>query len=166
MSDRGDQVDLVILIDPYLSSRSLPLPERVLFNVVGRPTQWLRWGVRAGRPEWSGVGRRLLDNVLVRLGIRTTIADPTHLPRTPLRKTVVTIARNTSKNYRPGYYPGDVAFIRADRRLPNQHESLETWKRATGGNFSVLPIPGGHFELVSMPLVQDLADRISQLIGE
>jgi acetoacetyl-CoA synthetase len=162
LSECGQRSDLVALIDAYVSTGCLTAHQRLWFAMVERPAQWLKWASEAGP---SGVYRhagRMLHRLLPGLGAAPQDAQP----RTPLRDAASAVARRELRRYRPGKFKGRVVLLMSDQRLPNKCDPVPVWRRATRGDFSVVPITGGHFELVASPFVEVLAERLGPYLDD
>ena len=73
----------------------------------------------------------------------------------PLLQRVRGACEQAFANYRPRSYPGRVTYSRALEHNPRMCDPLVVWRRMA--DLEVIPLAGGHFELVRPPYVAALA---------
>jgi NADPH:quinone reductase-like Zn-dependent oxidoreductase/thioesterase domain-containing protein/aryl carrier-like protein len=70
-------------------------------------------------------------------------------------------------SYKPGAYPGKLAFFQAMEQSEQKQNTLDpVWPKLARGGGVIVPVPGNHITMNFIPHVQLLGDKLSQLISE
>lgn len=73
------------------------------------------------------------------------------------------VLRGASDSYRPGPYPGRIAWIAAEGE--RDLESPEVWAQLAQGGCDVAGVPGRHLEIIHPPWVDALAEAVGAAIS-
>ena len=162
----GEKLALVVMVDSYLHPRQLPRREQVrwlsqrvskLFSTIARPKSYKprAWGSR--HLKVRGVASEA-ENLKGQHGVRRA------LPSSPFAKRVQDCAHVAWKSYRPGFYEGNVRFIKAaiDSSFPRNPAAV--WGRLID-DFTMEVAPGNHLDMLTT-YSSDLAALLSQFLNE
>ncbi len=154
LAAEGESVELLAMVDTDIHPRHLSLPEWMAYrrsrlallarSLVASPR-------RALAAELDGIG----NAILLRLGLGPHWQDPALALLPPLLQHVRGACEQAFTDYRPRPYPGRVTYFRALERNPRMCDPLVVWRRTA--DLEVVPLAGGHFDLVRPPRVADLA---------
>jgi acetoacetyl-CoA synthetase len=153
----GEQVDFLGIIDSDFHESCLPLRQRIPFELQ-RLLRRTLLAVIAPREKLIYHARRKLRRLP---GVRSL--DPE--VATPSLQRVREASMEAFRTYRPQNYRGSATFFQAKvRRIkfvdPHPACSLDIFARVVEGGLTVVPVPGGHTDLLRRPHVDELARRI------
>jgi acetoacetyl-CoA synthetase len=162
----GEKLALVVMVDSYLHLRQLPRREQVrwisrrvskLFSTIARPRSYVRrvWGSR--HLKVRGVASEAED-LKGQHGVRSA------LPSRPGAKHVQDCAHGAWKSYRPGFYEGNVRFIKAAVDSAFPRDPAAVWGSLIG-DFKMKVAPGDHLEMLTT-YSGNLAALLSQYLNE
>jgi acyl-coenzyme A synthetase/AMP-(fatty) acid ligase/thioesterase domain-containing protein/acyl carrier protein len=71
------------------------------------------------------------------------------------------------RDYKPRPYGGDATLFKAEQRHAWTHaDAHDGWFELIKGKLEIRPIPGGHYEIVRQPHVQELAAELSDALNQ
>jgi acetoacetyl-CoA synthetase len=153
----GECVELLALIDTDIYPRHLPWAEWCAYcssrlslfarNLAFSPR-------RALAAEVKGIG----NAIVLRLGLGPRWENPGLALLPPLIRRARRACEQAFADYRPRSYPGAVTYFRASERNPRMCDPLGVWRRMA--DLEVMPLDGGHVDLVQPPYVTDLAEAL------
>jgi acetoacetyl-CoA synthetase len=149
LTDAGEVVDPLLLLDTYVHHRCLPGPSRWWFRLVHRQIQVLGAGIR--NPG------KLRSYVAWRTG---GVAGPAASPPVLMRRLHM-INTKAHDAFRAAPYPGQAVLFRAQERVARLCDPVPVWARLVEQGLTVEPVPGGHEDMLSEACVDALADRVS-----
>jgi acetoacetyl-CoA synthetase len=150
----GESVELLAMVDTDIHPRHLSWPEWMAYrrSRLALLAQSLATSPRrALAAELDGIS----NAILLRLGLGPHWQDPALALLPPLLQHVRGACEQAFADYRPRPYPGRVTYFRALERNSRMCDPLVIWQRIA--NLEVVPLAGGHFDLVRPPYVADLA---------
>lgn len=169
----GDEVDLLVLVDTLVNYKSLAGRERLAFLLREAPVAVAR--VIAAQPrdllrDIVQIGRDKLRHLAPWLGGPPVPAVGHNGPglaeyRTPRQEAFAALALRELGRFRAKPLRGNVVFCRSEERNWYWCEPAPVFKKVVEGRFDVIPVPGQHSDLVLMPNVQVLAERITPFLG-
>jgi acetoacetyl-CoA synthetase len=163
LNHAGQEVGFLGIIDPYFHESCLRLRQRIPFEVK-RLLRRLLLAVTAPREQLVIPVRRKLRRVLP--GIRAD--DPE--AETPSMRRVQDASWEAFCTYRPHNYAGSATFFQAQPRRfkfldPHPAWCLRIVERVVEGRLTVVPVPGGHDDLLRHPYVDEVARRITTCLA-
>lgn len=133
---RGEQVELLCLVDPYLR-RGLPAWRRAWLRARGALGRWMQMDAVAWR-----------DYLAHRIG-RRPAGDGIPPGLTPPQRAVYASHLRSMEAYAPPPYDASpVLFVRAREPLAGYFDPSSVWRRLLRGPLRVHTLPGGHLDLV------------------
>jgi thioesterase domain-containing protein len=73
--------------------------------------------------------------------------------------------RRAYEQFRPQPYPGSAVFIRVSGRDPHLCDPIRIWTRVVRGGLTVVPVHGGHFDVLEEPNVAAVAGHVDTLLA-
>jgi acetoacetyl-CoA synthetase len=150
----GERVELLAMVDTDIHPRHLSWSEWMAYrgsrfallarNLAASPR-------RALIAELDG----MRNAVMLRVGQGPHWQDPMLKKLPPLLQRVRGACEQAFANYRPRPYPRRVTYFRALERNPRMCDPLVFWRRIA--DLDVIPLAGGHLDLVRPPYVAGLA---------
>jgi len=161
LTDAGDVVDPLLLLDTYVDHRCLQRRSRWWFGLVIRQIQVAGASVRAPRRALSHLRKRA-PRVETSESI-TPLDSSNPLPaRMRLLREINMIAHDT---YRAGPHLGHAVFFRAQQRVARYCDPVPVWAHVVEQGLTVEPVPGGHEDMLFEPNVNVLADRVAAYLS-
>ncbi len=149
LTERGEKVSLLVLVDAYPDPRYLASGPRMLL-AVKRAKRFLLGGNHRVKRAFRYLGRSLPDRLLSRQahsgGDPAPSASRLSFSYTTLR--VKEKAYEALAGYRPRYYPGEIRFIKSGSDSYFPSDPVAVWAKLAAG-FKVDKVRGGHLDLVT-----------------
>jgi len=162
LTDAGDVVDPLLLLDTYVDHRCLERRSRWWFRLVRRQVQLAGASLRAPRSALGYLRRR------ARNGATSPSPGPleSSSPLLPLRmRHLREINMNAHDTYRAGPHLGHAVFFRAQQRVARYCDPVPVWAHVVEQGLTVEPVPGGHEDMLFEPNVNVLADRVAAYLS-
>jgi acetoacetyl-CoA synthetase len=154
--EQGERCDMLCLLDTY-AHQDLPWTARVRH----------RWE-RAVRKARALTAPQLLGYAATRLATAAGDAMPQFAVRPQPQAPPQFLHDSMSaalRAYRPRPYHGGVlTYVRAADRLGNYYDPLPLWRRVACAGIAVVPVPGGHLDMLG-PHVLGVAAAIDGALG-
>ena len=171
LSEAGEKVENLILIDSGIHARFLPLNQSLRYRAT-RPIRDMQAVFRAEPGQRlnhvKGKATVVLDRLRARFGLPPKRPDlvggvmhEAHLP--PELRRVRGAILTAIRGYKPGRYAGKLVFIRAASR--EAFDSEPAWRKAARGGIEVRAVPGDHLSIITEPHVQALAREVDSALG-
>jgi acetoacetyl-CoA synthetase len=145
LSEKGETVSLLALLDAYPHVRYLPLGERI--RRIARKT-----GQRA--------------SMMMREPIERARGTPYQVPigasATPVMQHVRDCAYLALERYRPQFYPGKISFVRAQISTDFPSNAAAVWAHRAG-EFELETVPGDHLGIMTTHF-ESLASVLSRYL--
>ena len=169
--DEGDSVGLIALLDtpnPALKS-NLSVTGTVEFHksyLIDRLKKYCRMLVRCDFKQMTRSGLAFMSTNFgsfflpaMRIGFRM-VNRP--LPTVFGAHDPTTIFAKAWRSYVPKRYAKSVVFFRVQDRGPEyDHDRSMGWDRYVMGGVQVHIVPGGHLDMLSMPVVRVVAEKLA-----
>jgi acetoacetyl-CoA synthetase len=97
--------------------------------------------------------------------VEYTPPEPGEISLPPLLRYLEQVNMGAYEVYRPGGYSGSAYFIRARRQERRECNPMPVWSRVVQGGLSVERVPGGHFDMMTDPLVRAVAKSVAGALG-
>jgi acetoacetyl-CoA synthetase len=153
----GEPVDSLILIDTYVHERCLSARGRAWLS-VSRRFRLVVAGLRSPRKKFPRFVRRVLAGAGLSESAVSHGDEEVVLP--PLLRYIEQVNTAAFESYCPDAYPGSALFVKASQRERRQCNPLPFLSRVVKGGLVVERVRGGHFDLMTEPWVQAVADRV------
>jgi acetoacetyl-CoA synthetase len=148
LSETGEELDFVGLVDAYVDHRCLPAPSRWIFPLIrlrrSRLPSFLRDTAHRFAPDLRLPGQRTLT-----------------APLPPVHRRLEKICGAALEAYRPSPSPIGVVFFRGDEREADLCDPLPVWSRLAMGGLTIEQLPGGHHAILAEPGVSVLAEHLA-----
>jgi acyl-CoA synthetase (AMP-forming)/AMP-acid ligase II/thioesterase domain-containing protein/acyl carrier protein len=163
----GEEVALLALMDTFSGngSRNLPMPQWIAqhFRVMAEQSikSWPNYVLQRAHRNAVLIGQSLKQRTL-------SAVDWSKGSRGPLRKQHYSsdMFKSFSATYQLKPYSGDAVLFKADLDIWSHPDSQEGWHRLIEGNLTVIPVSGGHWNIIREPYVQELANKLSSCLAE
>jgi acetoacetyl-CoA synthetase len=155
LTDMGERVELLGLVDASFHHRCLPLPSRLVF-LASRHLRYVRAGLDPPETRLSRYLRRIS---------RRPAPPPPEPVMPPVHRYVDQLGWEAFRAYRPAPYDGSAVLFFAEVRDPELFNPLPVWTRLVRGGLTVENISGGHVDAIAEPHVRVLAERLDAHLG-
>ncbi len=78
---------------------------------------------------------------------------------------VLRAAHEAASAYEPERFEGEVLLVRSEIGLPSASVDLEEWRRIAGSGLQTIFLPGGHWDALNAPVVDQLASALDEAIA-
>jgi thioesterase domain-containing protein len=166
LSERGENVALLVLIDTYPHPRFLSVGHRLrlIARRIRRHISEMRQ--MPGREAVSYFVRGLEHRL--RITLIPDRGDPrTEKSRLSLERTILEVkgrAYVAMRHYRPQFYQGKIKFVRAENNSYFPSNPISVWSKLAD-ELEVEIVPGGHLDIVTTRF-EGLADVLTRYVRE
>jgi acetoacetyl-CoA synthetase len=158
----GEQIEQVVLLDPYVGYRTLRPLARVWFLLARRPWQVIVWMARSDRAERL---RFLLRVVSVVVPWRRRIPEINERRPDPAMVAHARASVTALAAYRPGPLAAPVTIVNCAQKFPAQCDPMPVLTPLLPPTTVQCVVPGSHADLVSEPVVGIAADLVDAAFG-
>jgi acetoacetyl-CoA synthetase len=166
LSENGDKVELLALLESYPHSRFLSLRQRrQLFTRLTKHhiSTALRLPIREAFSYIIRLSARQLHNSREGQGSMQD-REASAVTFSPAVARVRTSAYRALKRYRPRFYKGRIRFVRAGTSTEFPEDAVAVWANLVD-EFEVETVPGDHHEII-IKHFESLADVLSRYLSE
>jgi amino acid adenylation domain-containing protein len=163
LDDAGERVAFLGLFDAYDPVRDRLIRRLGRFLSASPRAQITRLLLRSARLPWL---RNASYGWLKRISRERVLAHDLPVPELAIANLVA------RREFRPRPYPGHLTFFQAKQEMPG-NDPTRGWARLARDGVEVYDVPGDHFDMMSEPNVEALAqslrsalDRVSATRGE